>query len=176
MNRSESHEQINPEQTVINRSELFRTIGFEPSRMMQICPTGTKGRHIPGRGVAHDTQKVMTTTGIEPATSREAVRGIEPVNFRVAVGMLTCFHYIHIEKNCPPTCGHVLSPIWTIFELVRDINKTNVLTNFHDDWAKIVTSRVKTAPPPGSHKNAPPSCGHGFSPIWTIFRTRLRYQ
>ncbi|KAH3812135.1 hypothetical protein DPMN_140558 [Dreissena polymorpha] len=36
------------------------------------------------------------------------------------------------------------SPIWTIFELVRDINKTNVLTNIHDDWAKIVTSRVFT--------------------------------
>ncbi|KAH3879089.1 hypothetical protein DPMN_002990 [Dreissena polymorpha] len=46
------------------------------------------------------------------------------------------------------------SPIWIIFELVRDINKTNVLTNFHDDWAKIVTSRVftrKTALPTGSH-------------------------
>ncbi|KAH3800534.1 hypothetical protein DPMN_154167 [Dreissena polymorpha] len=36
------------------------------------------------------------------------------------------------------------SPIPTIFKLVRDINKTNVLTNFHDDWAKIVTSRVFT--------------------------------
>ncbi|KAH3708064.1 hypothetical protein DPMN_067503 [Dreissena polymorpha] len=68
--------------------------------------------------------------------------------------VFTCFYYIHIEKNAPPTGGHVFSPIWTIFELVRDINKTNVLTNFHDDWAKIVTSRVftrKTAPPPGSH-------------------------
>ncbi|KAH3797635.1 hypothetical protein DPMN_151219 [Dreissena polymorpha] len=106
--------------------------------------------------------------------------------------VFTCFHYIHIEKNAPPTGGHVFSPIWTIFELVRDINKTNVLTNFHDDWAKNVTSRVftrKTAPPPpGSHviqltgtifelnshiketnKNAPPTGGHVFSPIWTIF-------
>ncbi|KAH3887097.1 hypothetical protein DPMN_011112 [Dreissena polymorpha] len=66
--------------------------------------------------------------------------------------VFTCFHFIHIEKNAPPTGGHVFSPIWTIFELVRDINKTNVLTNFHDDWAKIVTSRVftrKTAPPTG---------------------------
>ncbi|KAH3804431.1 hypothetical protein DPMN_132716 [Dreissena polymorpha] len=46
-----------------------------------------------------------------------------------------------------------------VFRMV--INKTNVLTNFHDDWAKIVTSRVftrflysqirKTAPPPGGH-------------------------
>ncbi|KAH3798131.1 hypothetical protein DPMN_151721 [Dreissena polymorpha] len=70
--------------------------------------------------------------------------------------VFTCFHYIHIEKNAPPTGGHVFSPIWTIFALVRDINKTNVLTNFHDDWAKIVTSRVftrKTAPPTGSHTN-----------------------
>ncbi|KAH3802722.1 hypothetical protein DPMN_156402 [Dreissena polymorpha] len=67
----------------------------------------------------------------------------------------TCFHYIHIEKNAPPTGCHVFSPIWTIFKLVRDINKNNVLTNFHDEWANIVTSRVytrKTAPPPGSHE------------------------
>ncbi|KAH3830998.1 hypothetical protein DPMN_104257 [Dreissena polymorpha] len=65
-----------------------------------------------------------------------------------------CFHYIHIEKTAPPPGGHVFSPIWTIFELVRDINETNFLTKFHDDWAKIVTSRVSTrntAPPPGSH-------------------------
>ncbi|KAH3720571.1 hypothetical protein DPMN_063471 [Dreissena polymorpha] len=58
------------------------------------------------------------------------------------------------NKNAPPTGVHVFSPIWTIFNLIRDINKTNVLTNFHDDWAKIVTSRVftrKTAPPTGDH-------------------------
>ncbi|KAH3696318.1 hypothetical protein DPMN_083780 [Dreissena polymorpha] len=67
--------------------------------------------------------------------------------------VLTCFHYIHIEKNALPTGGHVFSPIWTIFELVREINKTYVLTNFHDDWAKIVTPvfTMKTAPPTGDH-------------------------
>ncbi|KAH3895848.1 hypothetical protein DPMN_020015 [Dreissena polymorpha] len=107
----------------------------------------------------------------------------------------TCFHYIHIEKNAPPTGGHVFSPIWTIFELVRDINKTDVLTNFHDDWAKIVTSRVLTRIKETNvltkfhenwaknvtsrvftcfhyihiEKNAPPTGGHVFSPIWTIF-------
>ncbi|KAH3860787.1 hypothetical protein DPMN_023711 [Dreissena polymorpha] len=40
--------------------------------------------------------------------------------------------------------------------LVQDINKTTVLTNFQDDWANIVTSRVftrKTAPPTGGHTN-----------------------
>ncbi|KAH3884189.1 hypothetical protein DPMN_008162 [Dreissena polymorpha] len=86
--------------------------------------------------------------------------------------VFTCFHYIHIEKNAPTTCSHVFSPIPTIFKLVRDINKTNVLTNFHDDWAKIVTSRVFTRE--NCHyihieKNAPPTGGHVFSPISTIF-------
>ncbi|KAH3694827.1 hypothetical protein DPMN_082268 [Dreissena polymorpha] len=86
--------------------------------------------------------------------------------------VFTCFHYIHIEKNAPPTGVHVFSPIPTIFKLVRYINKTNVLTNFHDDWAKIVTSRVFTRE--NCHyihieKNAPPTGGYVFSPISTIF-------
>ncbi|KAH3740013.1 hypothetical protein DPMN_046708 [Dreissena polymorpha] len=103
--------------------------------------------------------------------------------------LFTCFHYIHIAKNAPPTGGHVFSPIWTILEFVRVINKTNVLTNFHDDWAKIVTSRethvltkfhenwVKNVTSRvftcfhyiHIEKNAPPTGGHVFSPIWTIF-------
>ncbi|KAH3833035.1 hypothetical protein DPMN_106337 [Dreissena polymorpha] len=87
--------------------------------------------------------------------------------------VFTCFHFKHIEKNAPPTGGHVFSPIPTIFKLVRDINKTNVLTNFHDDWVKIVTSRVFTRE--NFHyihieKNAPPTGGHVFSPIPTIFK------
>ncbi|KAH3733959.1 hypothetical protein DPMN_040398 [Dreissena polymorpha] len=68
--------------------------------------------------------------------------------------VFTCFHYKHIEKTAPPPGGHVFSPIWTIFKLVQDINETNVLTKFHDDLTKIVTSRVftrNTAPPPGGH-------------------------
>ncbi|KAH3894871.1 hypothetical protein DPMN_019030 [Dreissena polymorpha] len=75
--------------------------------------------------------------------------------------VFTYFHYIHREK-CPTHWRPCLSTICTIFELVRDINKNNfgavvslnVSTNFHDDWAKIVTSRVftrKTAPPTGRH-------------------------
>ncbi|KAH3774498.1 hypothetical protein DPMN_175880 [Dreissena polymorpha] len=68
--------------------------------------------------------------------------------------VLTKFHEnwaknVTSSKNAPPIGSHVFSPIWTIFELVRDINKTNVLTNFHDDWAKNyrtknVASRVFT--------------------------------
>ncbi|KAH3818493.1 hypothetical protein DPMN_120214 [Dreissena polymorpha] len=68
--------------------------------------------------------------------------------------VFTCIHNKHIEKTARLAGGHVFSLIWTILELVRHINKTNVLTKFHDDWAKIVSSRVftrKTAPPTGSH-------------------------
>ncbi|KAH3820065.1 hypothetical protein DPMN_121809 [Dreissena polymorpha] len=93
--------------------------------------------------------------------------------------VFTCFHNIHIEKKCPAQWRPCFSPIWTNFELVRDINKTNVLTNFHDDWAKILTldhvipltgtifelnSHIKE-----TNKNAPPTGGHVFSAIWTIF-------
>ncbi|KAH3776754.1 hypothetical protein DPMN_178186 [Dreissena polymorpha] len=59
-----------------------------------------------------------------------------------------------ILNTAPPPSGHVFSPIWTIYELGRDINKANVLTKFHDDWANIFTFRVftrNTAPPPGGH-------------------------
>ncbi|KAH3887093.1 hypothetical protein DPMN_011108 [Dreissena polymorpha] len=77
--------------------------------------------------------------------------------------VLTCFHYIHVEKYALPTGGHVFSPIWTNFELVRDINKTNVLTNFHDDWAKIVTSSMFT------RKTAQPTGGHVFQRAGTTF-------
>ncbi|KAH3820633.1 hypothetical protein DPMN_122379 [Dreissena polymorpha] len=78
----------------------------------------------------------------------------ETIAKNVTSRVFTCFHYKHIEKNAPPTGGDVFSLIWTIFELVRHINKTNVLINFYDDWVKIVTSGVftrKTAPPTGGH-------------------------
>ncbi|KAH3700959.1 hypothetical protein DPMN_075941 [Dreissena polymorpha] len=87
-------------------------------------------------------------------TSRETnllTKFHEDLTKNVTSRVFTCFYYIHIEKTAPPPGGHVFSPIWTIFELVRDINKTNVLNKFHDDWVKIVTSRVNTVPPPGGH-------------------------
>ncbi|KAH3718319.1 hypothetical protein DPMN_061122 [Dreissena polymorpha] len=42
------------------------------------------------------------------------------------------------RKTAPPPGGHVFSPIWTIFEFVRDINETKIHIR-------------NTAPPPGSH-------------------------
>ncbi|KAH3885993.1 hypothetical protein DPMN_009993 [Dreissena polymorpha] len=73
------------------------------------------------------------------------------------------------KKTVPPPGGHVFPPIWIIselnrhiqiFELVQDINETNVftkntapppgghtiiLTKLHEDWASNVTSTVFTS-------------------------------
>ncbi|KAH3892985.1 hypothetical protein DPMN_017122 [Dreissena polymorpha] len=89
----------------------------------------------------------------EDWTIKVASRVLTRLSF-LNIRLFTCFHKIHIEKTAQPPGGHVFSTIWTIFELVRDINETNVLTKFYDDWAIIVTSRVftrNTAPPPGGH-------------------------
>ncbi|KAH3856107.1 hypothetical protein DPMN_098687 [Dreissena polymorpha] len=95
------------------------------------------------------------------------LRGKTNVNWAKNVNstVFTCFHYIHKEKNAPPSGGHV-------FHRSRPFSHSNVLTNFHDDWAKIVTSRVFTRE--NCHyihieKNAPLTGGHVFSPISTIF-------
>ncbi|KAH3700998.1 hypothetical protein DPMN_075981 [Dreissena polymorpha] len=63
--------------------------------------------------------------------------------------------YIHIEKNAPPTGGHDFSPISPIFEIVRDINKTNVLPTFMMIGQKfpvfLSSTFKKTAPLTGGH-------------------------
>ncbi|KAH3883831.1 hypothetical protein DPMN_007799 [Dreissena polymorpha] len=97
--------------------------------------------------------------------------------------VFTCFHNIHIEKNALPTGGHaknVTSRVFTshaiqltgtIFEFNSHIKETNVLTKFHENWAKNVTSRVFTCfLYIHIEKNALPTGGHVFSPIWTIFK------
>ncbi|KAH3692032.1 hypothetical protein DPMN_194909 [Dreissena polymorpha] len=79
---------------------------------------------------------------------------------------------------------HVIQLTRTIFELNSYTKETNVLTTFHENWAKIVTSRVftcfhyihieKNAPPTGGHvlftrKTAPPTGGHIFQRTETTF-------
>ncbi|KAH3833995.1 hypothetical protein DPMN_107313 [Dreissena polymorpha] len=50
----------------------------------------------------------------------------------------------HRERKLPPPPkSHIFPPILTIFELVHEINKTNILTNHVR----------KTAPPPGGHNS-----------------------
>ncbi|KAH3718639.1 hypothetical protein DPMN_061445 [Dreissena polymorpha] len=65
-----------------------------------------------------------------------------------------------LRQNCPPPSSHVSQLPGTIFELNSRIKETNVLSKFHENWAKNVTST----------KNAPPTGGHVFSPIQTIFK------
>ncbi|KAH3793800.1 hypothetical protein DPMN_147322 [Dreissena polymorpha] len=73
-------------------------------------------------------------------------------------------------KTARPTGNHVFQRTGNIFELNSHIKETNVLTKFHENWAKNVTSiaficfyYIQ------KEKNSPPTGGHVFSPIWTIF-------
>ncbi|KAH3786701.1 hypothetical protein DPMN_164810 [Dreissena polymorpha] len=51
-------------------------------------------------------------------------------------------------ENAPPFGSHVFRANVTIFELIQDIKKTNLLTIFHEDWTINVASRVKKCPAP----------------------------
>ncbi|KAH3781151.1 hypothetical protein DPMN_158976 [Dreissena polymorpha] len=90
-------------------------------------------------------------------------------------------------KTNPKTSPEQSGALKTIFQLVREINKTNVLTKFHndkaknvtskvfdhkfhDDWANSVSSRFSRLHYIHIEKNAPPTGGHVFLPIWTIFK------
>ncbi|KAH3723756.1 hypothetical protein DPMN_049550 [Dreissena polymorpha] len=69
----------------------------------------------------------------------------EDWTINVASRVLTRFYYSHVKpykKNAPPLDGHVFQTNVTIFELIQDILKTNLLTIFHQDWTKNVASRV----------------------------------
>ncbi|KAH3809581.1 hypothetical protein DPMN_137954 [Dreissena polymorpha] len=95
------------------------------------------------------------------------------------------FYYINIRKLPPPPSSPVIQLSGTIFELNSHIKKTNVLTKFHENWAKNVTSRgftcfhyihiEKNAPPTGCHisikpmKTALPTGGHVFQRTGTTF-------
>ncbi|KAH3873202.1 hypothetical protein DPMN_036431 [Dreissena polymorpha] len=75
------------------------------------------------------------------------------------------FYYINIRRLLPPG-SHVIQLTGTIFEQKSRIKETNVLTKFHENWAKNVTSRVFTC----FHYihieiNDPPTGGNVFSPI-----------
>ncbi|KAH3806533.1 hypothetical protein DPMN_134856 [Dreissena polymorpha] len=50
----------------------------------------------------------------------------------VASRVLIFFYYSHI--NTPPLESHFFQANTIIFELIKDIIKTNLLTKFHEDW------------------------------------------
>ncbi|KAH3876767.1 hypothetical protein DPMN_000617 [Dreissena polymorpha] len=158
--RTKTNPKTSPEQSVINKTNVL-TERDDKAKMKTAPPPC--GHPIFSPNVNHWANNVTSRKTAPPPGSHviQLTGTIFELNSRiketnvltkfheilaknVTSRVFTCFHYIHIEKNAPRTGGHVFSPIWTIFELVRDINKTNVLTNFHDDWAKIVTSRVFT--------------------------------
>ncbi|KAH3807135.1 hypothetical protein DPMN_135468 [Dreissena polymorpha] len=66
-------------------------------------------------------------------------------------------------KNAPPLGSHVFQAKATIFELIKDISGTNLLSKFHEDRKINVASRVLT------RKNGPPPGGHVFQPTGIIF-------
>ncbi|KAH3741988.1 hypothetical protein DPMN_048718 [Dreissena polymorpha] len=132
----------NPPDDVL-RQIFLRKIPKPPRHFQDMAPDGRKD------GRTDDGQRPVTKADLSNQCG-----GFLGWDDWTTGGMFKCFHYIHIEKTAPPPGGHAFSLIWTIFELLREINETNVLTKFHDVWAKIVTSRVftrNTAPPPGGH-------------------------
>ncbi|KAH3712092.1 hypothetical protein DPMN_071771 [Dreissena polymorpha] len=50
------------------------------------------------------------------------------------------------RQNCQPPSSHVIQLTRTIFELNSCIKETNVLSNFHENWAKNVTSTNEKCP------------------------------
>ncbi|KAH3861206.1 hypothetical protein DPMN_024133 [Dreissena polymorpha] len=83
----------------------------------------------------------------------------EDWTINVASRVLTRFYYSNIlpyKVKFTHLGSHVFQANLTIFELIRDIIKTNLLTKFLEDWTINVASRVltrKNAPPLGSHTN-----------------------
>ncbi|KAH3748057.1 hypothetical protein DPMN_182494 [Dreissena polymorpha] len=59
-------------------------------------------------------------------------------------------------KTAPPDGGHVFHRTETTFELNQHIIKANILTQFYENWAKNLTSRVENAPPTGGHISIKP--------------------
>ncbi|KAH3713838.1 hypothetical protein DPMN_073639 [Dreissena polymorpha] len=83
-----------------------------------------------------------------------------------------------VRENCPiPLRQSSVFPLITIiFKLIQHINKTNVLTKFHDDWPKNVTLRKNLLTTChedwAKNKTAPPLGGHVFSLIKSIFKLK----
>ncbi len=77
----------------------------------------------------------------------------------VASRVLRRFNNSHLRKNAQFSVGHVFQATGTIFELAQDINGTNLLTKFHEDWKINVASRVLTRQngqwTKGDHKSLP---------------------
>ncbi|KAH3844281.1 hypothetical protein DPMN_086538 [Dreissena polymorpha] len=93
------------------------------------------------------------------------------INVTMSVNKFLLSQY---TEKCPrPLVAMFFLPTGTILELFQDINGTNLLTKFHEDWTIYVASRVLTS------KNAPTPGGHFFKQqepfklIQDIIRTNI---
>ncbi|KAH3731209.1 hypothetical protein DPMN_057217 [Dreissena polymorpha] len=85
----------------------------------------------------------------------------EDQTLNVASRVLTRFYYSHIRKNAPPLGSYVFQANVTIFDLIQDNIKTNLLTKFHEDWtinanvdaAQFTTHNGRRTK--GDHKSSP---------------------
>ncbi|KAH3815248.1 hypothetical protein DPMN_143770 [Dreissena polymorpha] len=133
----------------------------------------------------HDDRKINVTSRVLTRFYYSHIRKIAPPlwwpcfstnRHIIGINLLTEFHEdrtINVAsrvKNAPSLGGHVIQANGhviqanvTIFELIQDIIKTNLLTIFHQDWTINVASRVLT------RKNAPTPGGHVFQPTGIIF-------
>ncbi|KAH3820003.1 hypothetical protein DPMN_121747 [Dreissena polymorpha] len=76
-------------------------------------------------------------------------------------------HLVDGQTDRPTDMSKAIYPLF--FEVGH--NKTNVVTKLHDDWAKIVTSRVFTRFLYSQiRKTAPPTAGHVFQRTGTTFK------
>ncbi|KAH3873330.1 hypothetical protein DPMN_036563 [Dreissena polymorpha] len=67
-------------------------------------------------GRTDDGQRPVTKAHLSNQKTKVLTKFHENWAKNVTSRVWTCFHYIHIEKNAPPTGGHVFSPIWTILK------------------------------------------------------------
>ncbi|KAH3813632.1 hypothetical protein DPMN_142097 [Dreissena polymorpha] len=107
----------------------------------------------------------------------------------IGMNRLTEFHEDRTtNENAPLLGSYVFQANITIFELIKDITKTNLLTIFHEDWTineKCPTPGVHVFQPEGiifelvqyiigmnllTKKNAPPIAIHVFQAKVTIFK------
>ncbi|KAH3801564.1 hypothetical protein DPMN_155219 [Dreissena polymorpha] len=102
----------------------------------------------------HAFQRTGTILKLSPEIMRENVltkkNATPPTNFRTNV--MTKFHK---DLSIKPPGGHVFQRTGPNLELSPDIIGKNVLTKFHEDWTKNLTSWVlkkKNAQPPSGHK------------------------
>ncbi|KAH3843048.1 hypothetical protein DPMN_116555 [Dreissena polymorpha] len=144
--RTKTNPKTSPEQSEINKTNVLTK--FRDDYAKNVTSISHKENcHPPGSHFQDDWAKNVTSrvhviqlTGIvfKPNSHIKETNVLTKFHENwaknVTSRVFTCFHYMPIDKNAPPTGGHVFSPIWTIFELVRESIKP-----------------MKTAPPTGGH-------------------------